>query len=75
MTANMTRLTDDARAAGFTVATDPAGHTTIIKLLGKWKKQHGIIVYADGTAFVVDVPLSVAKGIRDYATMRLILDI
>ncbi len=73
MTANMTKLTEDATAAGYEVFRD--GTATVIRKyvkLNKSKKTRvaGLIVYEGGTAFRLDVDLSVAAGIRSFADMR-----
>jgi hypothetical protein len=77
MTANMTKLTQDAKAAGYSVREE-SGHVYISKnvMINQYKTRvAGIVVYADGTAIRLDVDLAVASGMRSYKAMRAALGI
>jgi hypothetical protein len=73
MTPRMTSLIADAKRAGYRVTTK--GTTTVIlKLVGRWNRPHGLLIYDDGTAIDVSVEhLDVAKGLRSYKDMRAVL--
>lgn len=78
-------LLDDARAAGWTVAVDGRGATTVYKEVacgGRVRagrpprtRRIGLLIYDDGTAFVLGIDLGVAAGIRSLAAMRRVLEI
>lgn len=75
MTANMTSLIEDAEAAGFTAKVDADGQVAITKKVGRWRKDVGLVVYGCRTAFDVTVAPNVAKGLRSYKDMRIVLGI
>lgn len=78
-------LLDDARAAGWTVAVDGRGATTVYKEVacgGRTRagqpprtRRKGLFIYDDGTAFVLGIDLGIAAGIRSLAAMRRVLEI
>jgi hypothetical protein len=78
-TANRLRLYFDAMAAGYTVSQEAGGGATITRRAKptrnypKGRVLAGIRIYEDGTAFRMDVDLTVAAGMRSYATMRKVL--
>lgn len=63
----------EARDAGYRIQHEDDGTVRITKDYGPWKKQYGIRIHPDGTAFDITVDLSVAKGLRSYRDMRRVL--
>jgi hypothetical protein len=71
MTSNMQKLTTDATKAGWTVRQSGSATTITKPTLGK--KLKGIEITETGTAYDITVDLSVARGVRSYKEMRIIL--
>lgn len=63
------KLLEDARAAGYAIE-DAHGSVCITKSIGRWSNRVGLLLFPDGTAYRVDIDLSVAKALRSYREMR-----
>jgi hypothetical protein len=70
MSVRKDRLLADAQAAGYRVNHLHDGTVTVLKGV---RSPSGLIIYPGGTAFLADVRLDVAKGIRSYEVMRRLL--
>jgi hypothetical protein len=76
MTSARQSLIKDAKAAGYSIELQRDGAAIhIVKRIGRWRKPVGLVIYGDGTAFMLDVRSDVAKGIRSHKDMRSILGI
>ncbi len=68
-------LLRDASAAGYSIGPHHGCAIYISKKVGRWKKPRGLVLYDDGTAFVLDVECDAATTIRSYKDMRKALSI
>lgn len=68
------KLIKDAQAAGFTMETS-AGQTLITRRNKSGRITCGIVLWPDGTANRIDIPLEQTTCIRTFKQMRKILGI
>ncbi len=68
------RLIEDARAGGYTLRMPHSGCQIIAQLTPKRKTvRRGVVLFDDGSAIDLTVPLDIAKSLRNVSVIRKVL--